>query len=185
MIVRQSDLPFGTRHPAVLLVSFNGTPADPSDDWGAFTLTQSTLGTPGAWLMHNFTIPSVQTSLPATWSILRLGANAPLSPDWNVLIQRVDRVVFTFADPSAVYPVQNWDVGADYIFITDGPGCYANCDGSTGSPFLNVLDFLCFLNRFAARDPWANCDQSTNLPTLNVLDFSCFLMRFAAGCSGP
>ena len=28
--------------------------------------------------------------------------------------------------------------------------CYANCDGSTTAPVLNVLDFSCFLNRFAA-----------------------------------
>jgi hypothetical protein len=28
--------------------------------------------------------------------------------------------------------------------------CYPNCDGSTTPPILNVLDFTCFLNRFAA-----------------------------------
>ena len=28
--------------------------------------------------------------------------------------------------------------------------CYANCDGSTTPPVLNVLDFTCFLNKFAA-----------------------------------
>jgi hypothetical protein len=61
--------------------------------------------------------------------------------------------------------------------------CYANCDASSIPPVLNVLDFSCFLNRFAAGDPWANCDGSTVPPVLNVLDFSCFLNRFAAGCS--
>ena len=60
--------------------------------------------------------------------------------------------------------------------------CYANCDNSTTAPLLNVLDFGCFLNRFAAGDPYANCDGSTAAPTLNVLDFGCFLDRFAAGC---
>ena len=63
-----------------------------------------------------------------------------------------------------------------------GGGCYANCDGSTTAPILNVLDFSCFLNRFAAGDAYANCDGSTTAPVLNVLDFSCFLNRFAAGC---
>jgi hypothetical protein len=63
-----------------------------------------------------------------------------------------------------------------------GSICYGNCDGSTNPPILNVLDFSCFLNRFAAGDPWANCDHSTSPPTLNVLDFSCFLNSFAAGC---
>ncbi len=63
------------------------------------------------------------------------------------------------------------------------PACYANCDASTTAPALNVLDFVCFLNKFAAADPSANCDGSTTIPVLNVLDFTCFLNRFAAGCS--
>jgi DNA-binding beta-propeller fold protein YncE len=66
--------------------------------------------------------------------------------------------------------------------VLDGDVCYANCDGSATPPVLNVLDFSCFLNRFAANDPYANCDGSTTPPILNVLDFSCFLNRFAAGC---
>jgi hypothetical protein len=61
--------------------------------------------------------------------------------------------------------------------------CYANCDGSTTVPFLNVLDFNCFLNRFAAGASYANCDNSTIPPVLNVLDFNCFLNRFTQGCS--
>jgi hypothetical protein len=60
--------------------------------------------------------------------------------------------------------------------------CYANCDGSTTPPVLNVLDFGCFLSYFAAQMPQANCDGSTTPPVLNVLDFVCFLYRFAAGC---
>jgi hypothetical protein len=61
--------------------------------------------------------------------------------------------------------------------------CYANCDGSTTPPILNVQDFSCFLNAFAAGDTYANCDLSTTAPILNVQDFSCFLNAFAAGCS--
>jgi hypothetical protein len=60
--------------------------------------------------------------------------------------------------------------------------CYANCDGSTAAPVLNVADFTCFLQRFAAGESYANCDASTQAPALNVADFSCFLQRFAAGC---
>ena len=60
--------------------------------------------------------------------------------------------------------------------------CFANCDCSAASPTLNVLDFACFLNRYAAGDPYANCDGSTTPPVLNVLDFACFLNRFATGC---
>lgn len=61
--------------------------------------------------------------------------------------------------------------------------CYANCDGSTGTPMLNTNDFTCFLNAYAAGDPYANCDGSTGTPTLNTNDFTCFLNAYAAGCS--
>ncbi len=62
------------------------------------------------------------------------------------------------------------------------PDCYANCDGSTEAPVLNVADFTCFLQRFAAQDCSANCDDSTQAPRLNVADFTCYLQKFAAGC---
>ena len=62
------------------------------------------------------------------------------------------------------------------------PACYANCDNSTTPPVLNVLDFACFLNKFASGNVYANCDHSTAAPALNVLDFACFLNKFAAGC---
>jgi hypothetical protein len=64
-----------------------------------------------------------------------------------------------------------------------GPApCYANCDGSTTPPILNVLDFICFQTKYAQNDPAANCDNSTNPPILNVLDFICFQTRYAQGC---
>jgi hypothetical protein len=74
----------------------------------------------------------------------------------------------------------------DFAFVLCGGSspvtCYANCDNSTVPPILNVLDFNCFLNAFAAGASYANCDGSTIPPVLNVLDFNCFLNRFAAGC---
>src|SRR5262249_6814941 len=61
--------------------------------------------------------------------------------------------------------------------------CFPNCDESTAPPILNIADFTCFLNRFAAQDPRATCDLSTTPPQLTISDFSCFLNRFAASCS--
>jgi hypothetical protein len=63
-----------------------------------------------------------------------------------------------------------------------GMSCYANCDGSTAPPVLNVNDFICFQARFAAGASYANCDGSTAPPILNVNDFVCFQAKFAAGC---
>jgi hypothetical protein len=70
-------------------------------------------------------------------------------------------------------------------FTPPAAGCYANCDGSTATPFLNVNDFICFQGKFAAGDTYANCDGSTQAPVLNVNDFICFQGKFAAGCSAP
>jgi trimeric autotransporter adhesin len=69
--------------------------------------------------------------------------------------------------------------------------CYANCDASTTEPILNVDDFTCFINEFAAAQSlppaqqissYANCDGSTVQPVLNVDDFTCFIIAFAQGC---
>ncbi len=69
-------------------------------------------------------------------------------------------------------------------------GCYANCDGTTTSPILNVNDFACFMNVFAAGCPepfpqtcYINCDHSTTFPVLSANDFQCFLNKYAAGCT--
>jgi hypothetical protein len=70
-----------------------------------------------------------------------------------------------------------------FLWIGSVPGaCYANCDASTAAPALNVADFTCFLQRYAAGELYANCDLSTAAPLLNVADFTCFLQRYAAGC---
>ncbi|MFN0133113.1 MAG: GC-type dockerin domain-anchored protein, partial [Phycisphaerales bacterium] len=67
-------------------------------------------------------------------------------------------------------------------FATIAVPCYANCDASVTPPVLNVNDFTCFLNKYAAGDTYANCDGSTTPPVLNVNDFVCFLNAFAGGC---
>jgi hypothetical protein len=75
--------------------------------------------------------------------------------------------------------------------VIAGPACYANCDGSTSAPVLNVADFTCFLHRFAEaqqlpqsqqQSHYANCDRGYQPPVLNIADFTCFLHQFAAGC---
>jgi hypothetical protein len=77
------------------------------------------------------------------------------------------------------------------IVPTGGGACYANCDGSTVEPILNVEDFTCFINEFASAQTlphaqqvtaYANCDGSTTAPALNVEDFTCFINQYAQGC---
>jgi hypothetical protein len=78
------------------------------------------------------------------------------------------------------------------LALGGAPVCYANCDGSTTAPILNVEDFTCFINEFASGQAlpysqqvthYANCDQSTTAPVLNVEDFTCFINKFAQGCN--
>ncbi len=109
----------------------------------------------------------------------------PASGDWTVDVIAT-QVVQDAYPPSA--PAGPTDAAFSLV-VTGGlnqlpsHSCYANCDASTTAPCVNVLDFTCFLNKFAAGDTTANCDGSTTAPILNVLDFTCFLNVFAAGCS--
>jgi len=59
------------------------------------------------------------------------------------------------------------------------PFCYADCDRSSGKGNLDVFDFLCFINKFNARDPYGNCD---NDGAFDLFDFLCFINHFTAGC---
>jgi hypothetical protein len=98
-------------------------------------------------------------------------------------IEERDTGQFGFELPAAqIAPTAEENYRAALALISGVVPCYANCDGGTAEPVLNVLDFNCFLNRFAVGDSYANCDRSTTPPILNVIDFSCFLNRFAAGC---
>ncbi len=116
----------------------------------------------------------------ATWPVM-IAAAAPDSGVFNWTVPSVNtgqarvRVVARDADGNT------GGDGSDADF-TIGDPCYANCDGSTAAPVLNVADFTCFLQRFAAGEGYANCDGSTAAPALNVADFTCFLQSFAAGC---
>ncbi len=95
--------------------------------------------------------------------------NAALDPDW--LRMGTDIIGGT--------PIPTFNMA---FSLTGSFPCYANCDSSTSAPTLNINDFICFLNRFAAGDTYANCDGSDTAPVLNVNDFGCFLNKFAGGC---
>jgi hypothetical protein len=122
---------------------------------------------------------SLWSGTPASWENLSLA----LTGSWsNTVAQCV------WSDGATLYVAgsgHNNTANRDEALLWSRPlpaSCYPNCDNSAAPPILNVVDFSCFLNRFAAGEPYANCDNSTASPVLNVLDFACFLSRFAAGC---
>jgi predicted outer membrane repeat protein len=65
------------------------------------------------------------------------------------------------------------DIGA---FEFAGTSCYPDC---TQDEDVNILDFICFQNRFTTGHPKADCDESGSL---SILDFICFSNAFSAGC---
>jgi len=116
------------------------------------------VGTTGGWVKQEFGVNEIVT--PTATMRVRLIAS-----------DTTDSIVEAAVDDFLVTSLQ-----------CPAPFCYANCDSSTLPPILNVTDFLCFLNRFAAGDTYTNCDNSTSAPVLNVLDFTCYLNAFALGC---
>jgi hypothetical protein len=127
-------------------------------------------------------------------SLVRAAVNFGTTTSWVPLHQFLPPQYADFSRANAIYQdgptiyvggsAVNNTTGYDEAVLWIGTDpCYANCDQSTTLPVLNVLDFGCFLNKFASGDPYANCDGSTTPPVLNILDFSCFLNHFAAGCS--
>ena len=59
--------------------------------------------------------------------------------------------------------------------VDNGEDCDEGVNnGLAGGRCNSYCQFVCAVD--------ANCDDSTETPTLNVLDFSCFLQKLAAGC---
>ena len=100
--------------------------------------------------------PSSRASNTITWTTSTFAANANgNSIRWGTMYNfRFDANVAPAASGNA--SMSTWKVVNSYNVAAQIPGagsptaCYANCDASTLVPFLNVNDFICFLNRFAA-----------------------------------
>jgi photosystem II stability/assembly factor-like uncharacterized protein len=183
------DLTTSTTNPQTLYA----VNADPSSGGGVFrsvdaglTWTNTGYPEPASQIEHDSTDPRVFYALRWEWFSSRM--YVVRSTDSGASFQPYD----TGLPPPAGYynslafaPGLNPKLllgGVDGVYAAATESCYPNCDASTISPTLNVLDFNCFLNAFTAGHAYSNCDASTTPPVLNVLDFNCFLNRFSAGC---
>jgi hypothetical protein len=141
--------------------------------WGNFGLTADNISDPGGAENTIDTVENVFLPNPAA------GA-------W--VVEVIGSQVVTDAYPTGKPGVTpNGPVDAGFSLVVTGATasgtvCYANCDGSSTPPILNVNDFICFNNLYAAGSSLANCDGSTIVPVLNVNDFNCFTNLYAAGC---
>jgi hypothetical protein len=146
-----------------------------TESGGTWTL-QYTLN-PGSGSIRNLT---GKTSTGVTTLYATSGGTSA-----NSIVSVVDNGAGSSFTTLASTGSNTWWRGIDFApsGCTTPGGCYANCDGSTGSPLLTANDFQCFLNKYAAGDTYANCDGSTGTPLLTANDFQCFLNKFAAGCT--
>jgi hypothetical protein len=100
------------------------------------------------------------------------------------------RIDPTIVEDDGVYDVEvSNSLGTDssksvLVYVRPVPPCYADCDTSTGFEVLDIFDFLCFQNSFAAGAPYAcDCDTPGGGPNqCDIFDFLCFQDRFARGC---
>jgi hypothetical protein len=149
-------------------------------------------GTSQGWTGFTCEIPDpTSATLPPGWGgtgdedPVTFEPILPAGRTYASVMQNVGEVRITTMQPGYFYVSSFWEAGWDNVRLEltgGGTTCYANCDESTAAPTLNVADFTCFLQRFAAGEGYANCDESTVAPVLNVADFTCFLQRFAQGC---
>jgi hypothetical protein len=162
------------------------TPSQPGDFYHAVMPVQTVTG--------NDSVLTIYTASPDCSNLTPVACNnttesyddwfynSPLTrtPVYSMTAGTTYYIEYSLFSATAAIP-NNAYLGFD--FVPTGPApCYANCDGSTTAPVLNVADFTCFLQKYAGADPYANCDGSTIAPILNVADFTCFLQKFAAGC---
>lgn len=98
----------------LMLISDQGTPANPDDDWAAYLMGPANVPLPGqGWVSYAFEVPTAERALPAGWGTLELGPSSPPSPDWNLLVEDVAQVVFFYGDPTMFFIFQGWNLGLD------------------------------------------------------------------------
>jgi hypothetical protein len=143
----------------------------------------------GATLQVSFWLVNENGETPNSCSVTLDGQTVASVTDFTSLTYQQFTATITVANanPALVFTLSDppYYLDVDDVQVTMTRACYANCDDSTTFPVLNVGDFTCFIQKFAAGEDYANCDGSTTAPTLNVADFTCFLQRYTAGCSSP
>jgi hypothetical protein len=151
------DFSAAGRPLTVILVSNNGTPANVNDDWGAYKIGPTNVPLPGqGWISYDFEIPSQSKTLPEGWNIIKFGAGAPVSPDWNNVITNVSQLRYFYGDPELFFIFQMWTLGVDNTRITTTPPALPG-DGN-GDGVVDVDDLLMVING------WGECPKVDPCP---------------------
>jgi hypothetical protein len=93
-----------------------GTPSDPLDDLVVYRLGNRNIPSDnGTWRRFRFHVPSSKTTLPAGWHVLQ--GSGDDDADWNQVIQDVSQAEYFFGDPTSLFILQQWELGADNLSI--------------------------------------------------------------------
>jgi hypothetical protein len=119
---------------SLVLVNFNGTPEDPTDDLYVCLVGRRNIPTPspegnGGWGRYDFDLPTSSPTLPTPrsevegdfgWVAAEGDIFTPaLDPDavWNAVVEDVDQMIFWWHDPRFFAILQNWKVAMDNASI--------------------------------------------------------------------
>jgi hypothetical protein len=159
------------------------------DQFGNVYITGRSTGTSGG--ANNFDIATVRFNADGTLAwVMRYDGPDNLPDQGNSIVVDDHGAVYVAGSSQVISSNPPNSKMVLIKYVQDAP-CYANCDQSSVQPVLNVDDFTCFINQYAAGASlaaaaqvghYANCDGSTVAPALNVDDFTCFINRYAAGC---
>jgi hypothetical protein len=114
------------RDLSVVLTNNGGTLGNVDDDCSAYYVGEVNIPLPGSgWKDYSFRIPAERDTLPQGWELLSVaGSSCPgLTDDeaWNLVINDVDQLGFSYGDPSLFYIFQQWGgLGLDnpVIYVT-------------------------------------------------------------------
>lgn len=166
------DFGAGGRPLSVLLVTDNGTPSDPSDDYAAYLIGVENVPLVGeGWKRFEFAVPSRSVSTPTGWGYVQFGPNAPANPKWQDVVRNVTQLRFFYGDPTFFFIFQMWDLGIDNPMIR-ACNADANSDGVTNFADLNIV-----LSEFGQTSPSGglylrgdvNNDGIVNFADLNTI----------------
>jgi len=150
LITLDADFSVGGRPLTVMLVNDNGTPSSGIDDYGAYFIGSVNVPDAGVpafaagWTSFDFPIESQANTLPAGWVLYRADGDPP-THDWREVVSDVDRLQYFYGDPTLIFLVFGWDVGADNARIAmagviprNGNGVNPLCFSSLTPPVLGT-----------------------------------------------
>jgi hypothetical protein len=120
----QADFGNTIRDMSLALINDNGTPSDPSDDFGFIQMSPEDYDFDASQVQKfRWRIPSSHTgSTPNRWSPWDLSGNGNHDFTWDEVVTDVDRIQINYYDPRLFYIFQGHDVVVDNIKLLLDPG---------------------------------------------------------------